>query len=62
MPNVTLMPMADANNILVQAGYTHILYKNEKFDGVPPGYTHRQDPLWDQPVELIRKITVWVNP
>jgi penicillin-binding protein 1A len=62
MPNVTLMPMADANNILVQAGYTHIVYRNEKFDGVPPGYTHRQDPLWDQPIELIRKITVWVNP
>jgi penicillin-binding protein 1A len=62
MPNVTLMPMADANNILVQAGYTHIVYKNEKFDGVPPGYTHRQAPLWDQPIEWNRKITVWVNP
>ncbi len=62
MPMVSLMPITEANNLLIQAGYTHIEYKNEVFTGVPSGYTHRQDPLWDQPVETFRKITIWVNP
>jgi len=62
LPNVTLMPMLDANNILYQAGYIHVQYINEPYGGVPSGYTHRQEPMWDQPVERIRKIKVWVNP
>ena len=62
MPNVTLLPVLEANNILFQSGFTHIEYIMERFDGVPPGYTHRQDPMWDQHVERIRKIKVWVNP
>ncbi|MCL5071141.1 MAG: PBP1A family penicillin-binding protein [Actinobacteria bacterium] len=62
LPNITLMPVLDANNILVQLGYTHIQYINEPYAEVPPQYTHRQDPLGDQPVETIRKIKVWVNP
>jgi hypothetical protein len=62
LPNITLMPVLDANNILVQLGYTHIEYINEPYGGVPPQYVHRQDPLGDQPVETIRKIKVWVNP
>ena len=62
MPMVSLIPITEANNILIQAGYTHIEYKNEVYTEVPPGYTHRQDPLWDQPVETFRKITIWVNP
>lgn len=62
MPMVSLRPINEANHILIESGYTHIEYKNEPYAEVPPGYTHRQDPLWDQPVETIRKITVWVNP
>jgi membrane peptidoglycan carboxypeptidase len=62
MPNVTLMPINEANHILIEAGYTHIVYENESYSGVPSGYTHRQDPLWGQPVETNKKITVWVNP
>ena len=62
LPNITLMPVLDANNILVQLGYTHIEYINEPYAEVPPQYTHRQDPLGDQPAEIIRKIKVWVNP
>jgi len=62
IPNITLMPMLEANNILVQLGYTHIEYINEPYGEVPPQYTHRQDPPADQPVETIRKIKVWVNP
>ena len=62
LPNITLMPVLDANNILVQLGYTHIEYINEPYAGVPPQYVHRQDPAGDQPVEIIRKIKVWVNP
>jgi penicillin-binding protein 1A len=62
MPMVALMPIDEANHILIESGYTHIEYKNEPFSGVPSGYTHRQDPMWGQPVETIRKITVWVNP
>jgi len=62
MPMVSLMPINDANHILIESGYNNILYKNETYGEVPPGYTHRQDPMWGQPVELIRKITVWVNP
>jgi penicillin-binding protein 1A len=62
LPNVTNLPMADANNILFQAGYTHVEFIKEKFDGVPPGYTHRQDPLWDLPIERIRVIKIWYNP
>lgn len=62
MPMVSLMPINEANQILIEAGYTHIEYKNETYSEVPSGYTHRQDPLWDQPVETNKKITVWVNP
>lgn len=62
MPMVSLMPINEANHILIEAGYTHIVYENEPYSGVPSGYTHRQDPMWGQPVETIRKITVWVNP
>ena len=62
MPMVSLMPINEANHILIEAGYTHIVYENEPYSEVPSGYTHRQDPLWGQPVETIKKITVWVNP
>ncbi len=62
MPMVSLMPINEANHILIESGYTHIEYKNEPNSSVPSGYTHRQDPMWGQPVETIRKITVWVNP
>lgn len=63
MPMVSLMPWEEANHILlIEAGYTHIEYKNETYSEVPSGYTHRQDPMWGQPVETIKKITVWVNP
>ena len=62
MPMVSLMPINEANHILIEAGYTHIEYKNETYSEVPSGYTHRQDPMWGQPVETIKKITVWVNP
>ena len=62
MPMVSLLPINEANHILIESGYTHIEYKNEPFGEVPQGYTHRQDPMWDLPVETIRKITVWVNP
>ena len=62
MPMVALMPTNEANHILIEAGYTHIVYENEPYSEVPSGYTHRQDPMWGQPVETIRKITIWVNP
>ncbi|MFC2159914.1 transglycosylase domain-containing protein, partial [Actinomycetota bacterium] len=62
MPMVALMPINEANHILLEAGYNNILYKNERFAEVPSGYTHRQEPMWGQPVELIQKITIWVNP
>jgi membrane peptidoglycan carboxypeptidase len=62
MPMVSLMPINEANHILIEAGYNNILYENERFPEVPGGYTHRQEPMWGQPVELIRKITIWVNP
>ncbi|OQA22746.1 MAG: Penicillin-binding protein 2D [Actinobacteria bacterium ADurb.Bin346] len=62
LPNVTLMPMADANNILFQAGYTHVEFIREPYAEVPPGYTHRMDPMFDTPVERIRNIKVWYNP
>ena len=62
MPMVSLMPIGEANHILIEAGYTNIVYKNEPYGEVSPGYTHRQDPMWGQPVELIQKITIWVNP
>ncbi len=62
LPNVTNLPIAEANNILFQAGYTHVEFIKEKFDGVPPGYTHRQDPSFDLPIERIRMIKVWYNP
>jgi penicillin-binding protein 1A len=62
MPMVSLMPINEANHILIESGYTHIEYKNESNSSVPSGYTHRQDPMWGQPVENIRKITIWVNP
>jgi len=57
------MPWEEANHILlVESGYNYIEYKYESYSEVPSGYTHRQDPLPNQPVETIRKITVWVNP
>lgn len=62
MPMVSLLPINEANHILIESGYTHIEYKNEPFGEVPQGHTHRQDPMWGLPVETIRKITVWVNP
>ncbi len=62
MPMVALMPIDEANHILIESGYTHIEYKNEPYSEVPSGYTHRQDPMWGQPVETTRKVTVWVNP
>ncbi|MCK5428113.1 MAG: hypothetical protein KAI94_01505, partial [Anaerolineales bacterium] len=62
MPMVALLPINEANHILIEAGYTNILYENERFAEVPSGYTHRQEPMWGQPVELIQKITIWVNP
>jgi len=62
MPMVSLIPINEANHILIEAGYTHIEYKNETYSEVPSGYTHRQDPMWGQPVETNKKITVWVNP
>ncbi len=62
MPMVSLLPINEANHILIESGYTHIEYKNEPFGEVPQGHTHRQDPMCDLPVEIIRKITVWVNP
>jgi len=62
MPMVSLMPINEANHILIESGYANILYENEAFADVPSGYTHRQEPMWGQPVELIRKITIWVNP
>jgi hypothetical protein len=62
MPMVALMPINEANHILVEAGYNNILYENEPYGEVPSGHTHRQDPMWGTPVELIRKITIWVNP
>ncbi|MBN2073789.1 MAG: PBP1A family penicillin-binding protein [Actinobacteria bacterium] len=62
MPMVSLKPVSEANQILFEAGYTHIEYKNQVYNEVPSGYTHFQDPLWDLPVETNRKITIWVNP
>ncbi len=62
LPNVTNLPMADANNILFQAGYTHVKFIKEAYDGVPSGYTHRQEPMYDLFVERIREIKVWYNP
>jgi penicillin-binding protein 1A len=62
IPNVTLMPIDQANHILFEAGYTHIEFIAEPYGGVPPGHTHRQEPVWDQPLEQIWKIKVWYNP
>jgi penicillin-binding protein 1A len=62
MPNVSLMPINEANHILIEAGYNNIIYENEPYSQVPSGYTHRQDPVAGQPAETIRKITIWVNP
>ena len=63
MPMIVSMPKDEANHILlVEYGYTYIDYKYEPYSEVPSGFTHRQDPMWGQPVETIRKITVWVNP
>jgi len=62
MPMVSLMPVNEANHILIEAGYANIVYENEPYSQVPSGYTHRQDPAAGQPVETIRKITIWVNP
>jgi len=62
MPKVALMPINEANHILIESGYANILYEDEVYTEVPSGHTHRQDPMWGQPVETIRKITIWVNP
>ena len=62
LPFVCLMPIDQANQILRDAGYTNIQFINEVYSGVPSGYTHRQDPLWDTKVEKTRLIKVWVNP
>jgi penicillin-binding protein 1A len=62
LPNITLMPKDQANNILINAGYTHIEFIEEGFGGIPPGFVHRQEPLWDEEVDPIRIIKVWVNP
>ncbi len=62
LPFVCLMPIDQANQILRDAGFTNIEFVNEVYSGVPSGYTHRQDPLWDINVEKTRLIKVWVNP
>ncbi|HEY5500379.1 MAG TPA: PBP1A family penicillin-binding protein [Candidatus Humimicrobiaceae bacterium] len=62
LPFVCLMPIDQANQILRDAGFTNIQFINEVYSGVPSGYTHRQDPLWDINVEKTRLIKVWVNP
>ena len=62
LPFVCLMPIEQANQILRDAGFTNIEFINEVYSGVPSGYTHRQDPLWDTRVEKTRLIKVWVNP
>ncbi len=62
MPNVVHMHRHEANHILMEAGYKHVQFINEPFEGVPPSYTHRQDPMWDTPVERIRVIRIWANP
>ena len=62
LPFVCLMPIDQANQILRDAGFTNIEFINEVYTGVPSGYTHRQDPLWDINVEKTRLIKVWVNP
>jgi penicillin-binding protein 1A len=62
LPFVCLMPIDQANQILRDAGFTNIEFINEVYSGVPSGYTHRQDPLWDINVEKTRLIKVWVNP
>ena len=35
MPMVALMPINEANHILIEAGYNNILYENERFGEVP---------------------------
>ena len=62
IPNVTLMPVEQANHILFEAGYTNVEFIPEPYGGVPPGHTHRQEPMWDMPLEQIWKIKVWYNP
>jgi membrane peptidoglycan carboxypeptidase len=62
LPFVCLMPIDQANQILRDAGFTNIQFINEVYSGVPSGYTHRQEPLWDTNVEKTRLIKVWVNP
>ncbi len=62
IPMVALMPRDLADYILVHMGFENIVYLDEPYSEVPSGYTHRQDPMWDQPVEITRKITIWVNP
>jgi hypothetical protein len=62
LPFVCLMPIDEANQILRDAGFTNIQFINEVYSGVPSGYTHRQDPLWDISVEKTKLIKVWVNP
>ena len=62
LPFICLIPIDEANRILREAGFTNIEFINEVYAGVPSGYTHRQDPLWDLRVERTRLIKVWVNP
>lgn len=62
LPFVCLMPIEQANQMLRDAGFTNIEFINEVYTGVPSGYTHRQDPLWDIKVEKTKLIKVWVNP
>ncbi len=62
MPNVSMMPWAEANHILVYLGFTKIEYINEVNPEVPSGYIHRQEPLGDEPVNPSRTVRMWVNP
>ncbi|MCE5330126.1 PBP1A family penicillin-binding protein [bacterium] len=62
LPFVCLIPIDQANQMLRDAGFTNIEFINEVYTGVPSGYTHRQEPLWDTRVEKTRLIKVWVNP
>jgi penicillin-binding protein 1A len=62
LPNVTMMPLEEANHILTTSGYTHIEFIAEPYGAVPPGHTYMQEPIWDIPIEQIWKIKVWYNP
>ncbi|MCL4377216.1 MAG: PBP1A family penicillin-binding protein [Actinobacteria bacterium] len=62
LPFVCLIPVEQARQMLLDTGFTNIEFINEVYSGVPSGYTHRQEPLWDMRVEKTRLIKVWVNP